>query len=150
MGIKPYENYRKYYYFQRVYQKPTHLANVRPIPRYQFWCTGFSYQLINFLQWCSSRYSPVAKPHIFRHSCNWIRTKFVCLFVCFLLFPYLWGVLFKNLNDATLILGQSAQFANQGGHNQKSCSCQYCSNCAMYQYNFSVYPHVLRIKGSKD
>ena len=33
---KPNQNYREYFYLQNVYQKPTHIANVRPIPRYQF------------------------------------------------------------------------------------------------------------------
>jgi len=42
------------------------------------------------------RYSPVAKPQIFGEPCNTVRTKF------FLLFPYLRGVLFENLDDATL------------------------------------------------
>jgi len=40
--------------------------------------------------------SPVAKPHIFGEPCNTVHTKF------FLLFLYLWSVIFKNLNDATL------------------------------------------------
>ena len=40
-------------------------------------------------------HSPVAKPQIFEEPCNTVRTKFL------LLFAYLRGVLFKNLNDAT-------------------------------------------------
>jgi len=65
----------------------------------------------------------------------------------FLLLLYLWGVLLKNLNDATLAsLGNARNMQIKAAISENIVFCKYLRNYILYQNNFGVNPHVLKVK----
>jgi hypothetical protein len=64
----------------------------------------------------------------------------------FLPFPYLWGVLFKNLNDATLSSLGNLHDMQIEAVISKNLFVNIAVTMHYIKNNFSVYPHVVRVK----